>query len=290
MKRRMGLICMSGFAISLLAPAMVLAQYQPTGDSAQHLVPPPIYQVTIVSRTTKAINYGHRSEPTKVDFKGTPLLAHARGEAIVESKRGAVLIDAKFERVDPPTQFGPQFLTYVLWAISPEGRPQNLGELVLDSSNKGHLAVATQMQAFALIVTAEPYFSVTQPSDAVVMENAVRPDTIGKIEEVNASYELLPRAEFTYEIGKPVAYGPAVSMKEYESTLAIYEAQNAIQTARAAGAGEYAGDKLAKAELLFRQATSYDKSAGKDIVATAREATQTAEDARLVALARTDQK
>jgi hypothetical protein len=267
-----------------------LAQQPASADSAQQQAAPPIYQVTIVSRTTKAINYGHRTDPTKVDFKGTPLLAHARGEATVESKRGSVLIDAKFERVEPPTQFGPQFLTYVLWAISPQGRPQNLGELVLDSSNKGHLAAATQMQAFALIVTAEPYFSVSQPSDAVVMENAVRPDTIGKIEEVNAVYELLPRAPFTYEIGKPIAFGPAVSMSEYESTLALYEAQNAIQTARAAGAGNYAGDKLAKAELLFQQAKSYDKSAGREIVATAREATQTAEDARLVAVARAEQK
>lgn len=289
MKFRIKLICLAGSAFSLFAPAFLSAQ-QLTTQAAPRQATPPIYQVTIVSRTTKAINYGHRSDPTKVDFKGTPLLPHARGEATVESKRGSVLIDAKFERVEPPTQFGPQFLTYVLWAISPAGRPQNLGELVLDSSNKGRLAAATQMQAFALIVTAEPYFSVTQPSDAVVMENAVRPDTIGRIEEVNAVFELLPRAKFTYEIGKQPAFGPAVSMREYESTLAIYEAQNAIQTARAAGAGEYASDKLAKAEQLLDLAKSYEKHSNREIISTAREATQTAEDARLVSLACAEQK
>jgi hypothetical protein len=266
-------------AISLGAPSYGVAQQQG---------PQPIYQVTVISRTTKAVNYGHRSDPTKVDFKGTVLMPTSHGEATVESRRGAVLIQARFDHVDAPSRFGPGFLTYVVWAIGPDGRPQNLGELVLNHADKGKLDAATHLQAFALIVTAEPYFSVSQPSDAVVMENVIRPDTMGSIEEVNATYELLPRQSFTYEIGKEPAMGPAVSMNEYESTLAIYEAQNAIQHAKTAGAARYASDKLSIAEALLQRAQAYEKNQSKEIVSTAREATQIAEDARLVALIRAD--
>lgn len=271
-------------AVSMALPlaAQNTAQPAPKGSA-------PIYRVLIVSRTTKALNYGHRTLPTKIDFKGTELLSQAKGEATVESKRGAVQVQAHFENVPAPQRFGLGYLTYVVWAISPEGRPQNLGELVLNSSDKGKLDASTQMQAFALIVTAEPYFSVTQPSNVVVMENIVRPDTAGKVEEVNATYELLPRLDtFTYEPGKPVPEGPAVSMSEYEATLALYQAQNAIQIAQSAGADKWAGDKLAKAQELLRQAQaqSYDKKSSKEVVAIARESAQTAEDARAIAIKR----
>src|SRR5580658_7155088 len=149
---------------------------------AQPPVPPdpqPIYRVTVVSRSLEAVNYEHRGGPTTIDFQGTVLLPKAKGQAIVESKRGRVAVDAKIEHLEPPTIYGPEYLTYVLWAISPEGRPRNLGEVLVDSSNKSHLTVTSEMQAFALIVIAEPYYSVTLPSDVVVAENVVRPDTIG---------------------------------------------------------------------------------------------------------------
>lgn len=261
-------------------------------DGSQNLAqsgPAPIYRVMIVSRTTKALNYGHRTLPTKIDFKGTELLPYAKGDATVESKRGAVQIRAEFERVPAPQRFGLGYLTYVVWAISPEGRPQNLGELVLNPSDKGKLEASTQMQAFALIVTAEPYFSVTQPSNVVVMENVVRPDTVGKVQEVDATYELLPRDKsFVYEPGKTIPEGPAVSMNQYEATLAIYQAQNAIQHAQTAGADKFAPDRVAKAQELLHaaQAQSYDKRSSKEVVAIAREAAQTAEDARVIAMKR----
>jgi flagellar motor protein MotB len=252
----------------------------------------PIYRVTIVQRTTPAINYSHRSEPTNVDFRGTPLLPEARGIVTVESKRGSVLVDARFDRVQPPTRFGAEYLTYVVWAISPEGRAQNLGELVLNGSDRGRLRASTQMQAFALIVTAEPYFSVTQPSDVVVMENAVRPDTVGKVEQVNATYELLQRKEYTYSYGatRPAASsGPAVSMDEYEAVTAVFQAKNAIEIASAAGADRYAPERLARAERLFEQARHLPlKRLNEEIVSTARESAQIAEDARLIALKRAE--
>ncbi len=253
----------------------------------------PIYRVTVVQRTTPAINYGHRNAPTKIDFRGTPLIPLAHGDATIEDKRGAVTIDAKFNGVPAPSRFGTNYLTYVLWAISPEGRAHNLGELVLNGSDKGRVIASTQLQAFALIVTAEPYFSVSQPSDVVVMENAIRPDTVGSVEQVNATYELLPRGEYTYTLnGPPVSPvgGPPLSMGEYEAVLATYQAQNAIQIAQASGADRYAPEQLAHArELLNRARGMSPKSLSSDVVATAREAAQIAEDARALAMRRSQQ-
>jgi hypothetical protein len=250
----------------------------------------PLYRVTVVARTTKAINYGHLSEPTKVGLKGTVLLPEAEGDVRVQSRRGAVDIEAKVSHLGPPTRFGPEYLTYVLWAITPEGRPVNLGELVGDPSNKAKLKVSADLQAFALIITAEPYFSVVHPSDVVVMENVLLPGTTGKVEELEAKYELLPRKQFVYNKGVPPAgtEGPRLSMDEYEAVLSVYQAQNAIQIAKSAGAEKYAGETLQKAQQLYQQAVDLQgkKSASRQIVTAAREAAQTAEDARAISAKR----
>src|SRR5215472_10487448 len=156
------------FGLLLFAPAA--AQVNTSSEappSRDNHGPQPIYRVEVVARTVKAVNYGHRTIPTKVDLKGTVLAPEARGEARIESKRGAVDIDARIDHLMAPSTFGNEYLTYVLWAISPEGRSTNIGEIVLDPSNKGKLRVSTELQAFALIVTAEPYFAVTQHSDVV---------------------------------------------------------------------------------------------------------------------------
>ena len=279
---------------TVFVAGVLSAQIGPAGQNqtarAEHSASEPIYRITVVSRTTKAINYGHRTEPTKVDFKGTVLMSAAHGEAIVQGKRGVVEIKTAFNHVDAPTKFGPEYLTYVLWAISPEGRPINLGELVLNSSNKGKLAVSSDLQSFALIVTAEPYFSVTRPSDVVVMENVVRPDTAGRVEEMDAKYELLPRKQFTYDpaANSVVSDGPKIPFNQYEATLALYQAQNALQIAKAIGADRYATDTFEKADQLYHQAQTYyaQKAATKQVVMTAREAAQTAEDARAITVKR----
>src|SRR5579864_1750905 len=145
----------------------------------------PIFRVTVVARTTKAINYRHRSGSTKIDFRGTPLMPDAKGEAVVNSKQGRIQINTRMDHMSPATQYGPEYLTYVLWAITPEGRPKNLGEVLLNGDNS-KLDVTTDLQTFGLIITAEPYFAVTQPSDVVVMENFVRSDTQGTIDEIDA--------------------------------------------------------------------------------------------------------
>lgn len=273
-------------------PAASAAGQQPVSTTGQQPAAtppqsrPPIYRVTVVSRTTKAVNYGHITEPTKIGLKGTVLFPELQGEARVRSTRGAMEIDAKVNHLGPPTRFGPQYLTYVLWAITPDGRPVNLGELVADPNDKAELKVSTPLQAFALIVTAEPYFAVLQPSDVVVMENVVEPRTAGKVEQVDAKYELLPRTPYTYDATPPAANteGPKVSMNQYEAMVAVYQAQNAIQIAKAAGADRYAPDTLQRAEQLYQDALSLQakKAGSKDVVTNAREAAQAAEDARVV--------
>ncbi|HLG96067.1 MAG TPA: OmpA family protein [Bryobacteraceae bacterium] len=253
--------------------------------------PQPIYRVTVVSRTLAAINYQHMSGPTSIDLNGTVLLPQARGTAVVESKRGRTTIDAKVDRMDAPTRFGTQYLTYVLWAITPEGRPKNLGEVLVDGSNKSHINVTTDLQAFGLMITAEPYYAVTQPSDAVVLENVVRPDTMGTREVVNARYDLMPRGGYTMNVqSTPVQMpeGRKIPYDQYEAVLELYQAENAVQIARSMGAGRFAPEPYNKAVALLDQARQMQRGPQDPnmVVTLARNAAQTAEDARVIAVKR----
>jgi outer membrane protein OmpA-like peptidoglycan-associated protein len=237
----------------------------------------PLYRITVVARTTKAINYSHAKGSTTVDFKGTVLMPFAKGEAKVEQKKGVVSISAKFEKLLPATEYGTPFLTYVLWAVTPEGRATNLGELVLEG-NKAKVDGAAAFQAFALIVTAEPYFAVTQPSDVVVMENEVRPDTQGSVEEVDAKFDLLQRGQYsTITTGDQARLDPRIP-------LSLYEARNAVKIAQASGAAQYAGNSFQKSQQLLQQAEEAQKNKAprKSVDMSAREAVQTAQDARSI--------
>jgi len=241
----------------------------------------PIYRITVVGRTTKAINYNHRSGSTRIGFRGTQLMPDAHGEAKVESKQGVIKIDAEMENLGPATQFGPEYLTYVMWAVTPEGRATNVGEVLLNRSGKTKLDATTELQSFGLIVTAEPYFAVTQPSDVVVMENFVRKDTVGTIEEVDAKYELLQRGQYVLNV-KP----GDIRQRDLNPKvpLELYEARNAVQIARWTGAEQYAGDTLKKAVEGLENAEGYliGKAGKKPIGTVARESVQMAEDARII--------
>lgn len=245
----------------------------------------PLYRITVnvVQKSTTAVNYRNRSGPTTIDFKGTPLLPKAKGEATIQTKKGYTEIDVKFNDLQPATRFGPEYLTYVLWAISPEGRAANLGEILLNGA-KGELDVTSDLQAFGLIVTAEPYFAVTQPSDVVVMENQVRSNTRGSIEIVNAKYELLQRGEYATNV-TPADLKPLTLDKK--TPLELYEAQNAVRIARWTGADKFASDTFNKAEKLLLQAEEDKKlKKSKPLTMSARQAAQTAEDARIITLKR----
>lgn len=174
-------------------PPVPQAAPQPAAQQPAAQQNAPIFHVQVIERTTKAVNYRYRSGPTWIDFKGTVLMPYAKGWAQVQSHPGRVEIDAHIDQLLPPQRFGTEYLTYVLWALTPDGRPHNLGELLTNSGDDTHVKVTTDLQAFALIVTAEPYSAVRRPSDVVVAENEIRPTTEGKVEYVNAKYELLPR-------------------------------------------------------------------------------------------------
>jgi flagellar motor protein MotB len=270
-----------------LAVLTTVALFSTAALQAQHA---PIYTVTVIERTVKAVDYQYRNGPTKVDFRGTVLMPKAKGDATVESKAGRTQIEAKFDHVDAATRFGPEYLTYVLWAITPEGHTKNLGEVLADGSNHAKLDVTTDLQAFGLIVTAEPYAAVRQPSDVVVMENEIRPDTIGHIEPVQAKAELLPRGHYTYTVPAEVTAAGSntakLPMDQYEALLEVYQAQNAVQIARAMGADKYAADTFGRAEQLLRQAQEFQahRADRSTVVTAARQAAQTAEDARAITL------
>jgi outer membrane protein OmpA-like peptidoglycan-associated protein len=269
----------------IITTALVLAVAAPAGATqVQQKEKQPIYTITInvVDRTAKAINYQHRSGATKIDFRGTPLLPESHGEAKVESKQGYIEIEVEFDKLQSATRFGPEFLTYVMWAITPEGRATNLGEVILNGS-RSKLDVTTDLQAFGLVVTAEPYFGVTQPGDVVVMENFVRADTQGKVEVIDAKYELLPRGQYTVNV-LPVDLKPMTLDKK--TPLDLYQARNAVRIARWAGADVAARESYDRASSLLAKAESAKthKAGSKEIAENARQAVQTAEDARLITL------
>ncbi len=245
----------------------------------------PIYKIQVVAREIPAINYFHRSSATKIGFEGTTLLPTAKGSAKVEAHLGRTSIDASFEGLSPANGFGPEYLTYVLWAITPEGRPINLGEVLpTGSKDKSQLQVTTGLQAFGLIITAEPYYAVTMPSDVVVMQNSVQDRTQGVIEQVNAKYTLLPRGAYAETAGRHSVLHPIT--RDERSPLELYEAMNAVQIASAAGADKYASDtmKTAKTALQNAEDINMHKSDRKETITYAREAVQSAEDARIITI------
>jgi len=287
-----------GLSVVLLASAAALASAQELNPTAT--APPsnsapqgpseyqdgvPVYKILVVAHDIPAINYFHRQGSTKIGFEGTSLLPTAKGDAKVQAAAGRTTINLHIEGLTPANGFGPEYLTYVLWAISPEGRPVNLGEVLpTGSKDKNEMTVTTNLQAFGLIVTAEPYFAVTVPSDLVVMQNVVIDKTQGVIEQVNAHYTLLPRGAYAETAGRHSVLHPIT--RDERSPLELYEAENAVQIADAAGAEQYAADTMATSKTALQNAEGLDsnKDNRKQTITFAREAVQSAEDARLITI------
>jgi outer membrane protein OmpA-like peptidoglycan-associated protein len=238
-----------------------------------------------ITKSTLAFGYRVGGGSTKIDFKGTDLMPVAGGEAKIEAKKGYSQVDAKFENLSEPTKFGAEFLTYVLWAVSTEGRTENLGEVQINKSGKGKLKVSTQMEIFSLILTAEPYFAVRIPSELVVLENQKRNDTIARIYKV-ASYSLMERGRYQ-KLVNPLA----LTLDLKKAPLEMYQARNAVSIARSNGAQEYAEEVFSKAEDSLKIAeNALDRKGNKDyIISTARRTIQFSEDARALAVQRQDE-
>jgi hypothetical protein len=199
-----------------------------------------VAQAQVVERSTTAFSYCGLAGTTKLDLVGTLNLPSAHGKVEVERERGGIEIKTKAEHLVPASVFGAVYLTYVLWAISPDGRTLNLGEIVLDSNNHGKLEVMTNLQAFGLIVTAEPYFAVSQPSGVVVLENSARTGVPTRVR-----YDALPAGYYTANLRPVDVKGLAfINFNPPE----VNQAENAIRIARWRNADEYAPAALARAE------------------------------------------
>lgn len=271
-------------AISLVASAPARGQTQMPADSAN---PTPTFRMNVVSRTTRAVSYRHRSGATKINFQGTDLMPAAAGEAKVNSKRGTMTIEVEFSGLDKPSSLSAEYLTYVLWAISPEGRPVNIGEVLVGDNHRSKLDVTTDLQAFAMIVTAEPYYAVRRPSNLVVLENSIRADTVGATEAVDAKYELIDRGGYI-----PTGYKFDPIVLNAKLPLEFFEARNALRIAQSAGAERYASTSYQKANRQMNEADSMatrKHENKKALISLSREVVQTAEDAREIAMKHIDE-
>jgi len=273
-------------AVGITLSLSGFAQETSTTLTVEPMSTRPTFRVTVVSRSVQAVNYKHRSGSSKLDFVGTDLMPSANGVAEINSKRGSIAVEAEFGNLQKPTTFGNEYLTYVLWAISPEGRAVNLGEVLLGGNHRSKLNVTTDLQAFALIVTAEPYYAVRQPSNAVILENVVREETKGTTEAVNAKYELMERGGYL-----PTGYKFDPVVLNARLPLEFFEARNALRIAQSEGAEQYASDSYQHAVQLMNNADSEATSKHVDrkpLIAISREAVQTAEDARAIAVKKMD--
>jgi outer membrane protein OmpA-like peptidoglycan-associated protein len=233
----------------------------------------------------KAIGYKVNGGSTKVDLTATDLLPQATGEAKVEAKTGATSIEVSIRNMQQPSKLGAEFLTYVLWAVTPDGRAGNTGEIVINKNGEGKLEATTPAQTFALIITAEPYSLVRVPSEMVVLENETRKNTKGQIFPVN-DFKLMRRAQYE-KLGNPLAMTPDLK----NVPLEVYEARNAVDIAKSRGADKDAPEIFTKAASSLQKTENAltSKADKKQIVSTARETIQFAEDARALAAQRQEQ-
>jgi outer membrane protein OmpA-like peptidoglycan-associated protein len=236
--------------------------------------------IQMIARTSKAVDY-RSGATTAVDLKGTDLMPDLTGKAKVSSKRQLTDIHVDVDHLKPAKSIDLAYMTYVLWAISPEGHPKNIGELV-EHGGKASLHTTTDLQAFALVISAEPDFAVAVPSEMIVAENTLRATTQGRPETIDVHYEVIPRSIYVSQV-RPIQniYG-----EDKHTPLELLEARNAVRIAKDANAEQYAPDVLTRAETLLNQAEDYyqRKQGTKPIATVAREATQTAEEARLNSL------
>ncbi len=274
----------AGVALSALAQVPNPTQTN-LPDTAKDGIP--IFRATAVSKSIKAINYHHRQGSTVVSLEGTAEMPKAIGEAKVESKTGATKVQVDVDKMPPASTLGPDLLTYVVWAITPEGRAENLGELMLDGDH-ARLQGATELQSFGLVVTAEPYYAVSQPSDMVVMQNVLKPGTTGTITTIDAKYELLAKGSF---VNRLPAADRAKLRENRDAPLDLLEARHALAIARSVGAAQYAADTLKKADTDLYNAEAFQRSKGdkKKVQTLARNVTQLAEDARIITVKKLEQ-
>jgi len=260
--------------VAFCLPATVLQAQPPQGPASNP-----------AGRTITAIGYQVDGGSTDVDLKSTGLMPRVDGQAKVEAKRAVTTVEAEIRGLTSPTSLGAEFLTYVLWAVSPEGRAINLGEVLFDNSGNSKLKTTTQLRSFSLFVTAEPYSAVRQPSELLIMENALRKGTKGRIYPVS-NYQMMKRSQYQ-KLGN--ALGLSLDLKNVP--LEMYEARNSVEIARSRGAEKYAPDVFSKAEggLKLAENALARKANRKEISSLAQQTTQFSEDARALTATRQEE-
>jgi outer membrane protein OmpA-like peptidoglycan-associated protein len=240
----------------------------------------------LVTKSVNAIGFPVGGGGIKVDLKGTELMTQANGEAKVEAKQGKTNIEVSVTGVEPPTKFGAEFLTFVLWAVTPDGRTGNLGELIANKNGEAKLNATTPAQTFSLIVTAEPYFAVRLPSEIVIMGSEARKNTKGKLFPVK-EYKLMKRGQYE-KLGNPLALTPDIERVPLE----LYEARNAVDIAKSRGAEADAVEIFSKAKgsLEIAENALARKADKKEIISTSRQTVQFAEDSRALAAQRQEER
>lgn len=238
-----------------------------------------------VPRQTIAITYP-LDETVTVKFRGTTRLPRLKGEAKVKrAGRRGTRVELSLENLPRASELGGIYTTYILWAISPEGSVDNLGEIKRSGSSlvNSKLDVTTPLQTFALIVTAEPHFLMRTPSRMVVLEN-LPPVKAGdaQIATVNVQY-----------IGNPSDYFrdqrvPEIADRDFRETpVSLLGARQALNLAKYAQADSYASNELKEAQNQLEQAENAWrlKQDEADVDALARRATSLAARAEEVAVA-----
>jgi outer membrane protein OmpA-like peptidoglycan-associated protein len=268
MKRTMIALCVAA-ALSGSAATQLLAQGVESSEA-----------IASSDALSKISIYSYRDGPKSDLFlRGTPLAATAEGKAQVEYQNDNAQISAEVQDMPKPSSLGP-YTTYVLWAVTPDGRATNQGVISGIEGGKGKLETQHGASQFALIVTAEPHFAVTIPSTMMVLYN-VGDDVKGTQSQVTT---LTERIDYT---GLPgLRLSPAAV--DDDNPLEIVQARYALAIARAAGADRFGSDayvsaaqKLAAAEAALAGRKSSERRTAPGL---AREAVIAGEDARRAAL------
>lgn len=272
----------------LLAAAAIATGCCLTADAAR---PGPGLQVAAatapgaratVSRRVRIIDFTHLSSPAGIVFRYTTLAPGAAGQAEIVPAGAWLKIHGIFSNLPAASQLGPQDLTYTLWQVTPDGRTANLGEVEVTGSG-GEIHTKSRAHRFGLIVTAEPYFAVSQPSSAMAFESDLTPGSAPGAPLPQATCELLLAA-----IGSHLATRSTPDPKAAKEPLLFEEARRALAVARAAGAAEYAPQTLGTAEQTLEIAERLlgQRAKAADVHDAAQEAVLIAEDARVLAVAR----
>lgn len=243
-------------------------------------------QVDVPRRTT-AITYP-LDDLVFVQFRGTTRFPRMKGDAkIRRTNRNGTEIDLSVSKMPRPFELGAGYATYVLWAISPEGQVDNLGEIKRRGTFEfdSRISVTTKLQTFALIITAEPHFLVTRPSQEIMLENLSPYTQTGKVITTTPSIQYFGNSSDYFRDSRT----PEIAEVDYSKTPStILQARQAVALAKYAGADRDAGVELQEAASLLTNAEESWKAGRPEesVDITARQSVSAAVKAESTALIR----